>query len=256
MKMDKLKDVLKRVISALFWIIAWGLLAYAVGYEVILPSPVNVAKTLGLLLATPEFYISCLFSLIRILSGLVLGIIVGALAAFLTTKSKVLDVIVSPLLSVIRATPVATFILLVVLWAGRDATPAFIAFLMIMPVIWNSVVTGVESIPQNVEELSIIYKYTTFEKLKYVTFPGVLPSLSSGIKTSIGLAWKSGIAAEVICNPKASIGGEMYASKIYLNTETLFAWTVVIIIVSVLFEKLVAYLSGKILRKYNFNTVK
>lgn len=254
--MNKAKDVIKKLISALFWILVWFVIAYAVGYKLILPTPVDVIKSLVSLLTKPDFYLSCLASLARIMSGLLLGIIAGILLALLTMNSKVADTLVSPMLSVIRATPVATFILLAILWTGRNATPAFIALLMIMPVIWNSVITGINAIPDNINEIGMIYKYSANEKLKYITIPGMLPSLTAGIKTSIGLAWKSGIAAEVICNPKVSIGGQMYTSKIYLNTDELFAWTAVVIILSVIFEKLIDLLSKKILIKYNYKTEK
>jgi len=52
------------------------------------------------------------------------------------------------------------------------------------------------------------------------------------------LAWKAGVAAELIGYPAGSMGEQLYYSKFFLETDTLFAWTVVIIILSVSFEKL------------------
>ena len=56
----------------------------------------------------------------------------------------------------------------------------------------------------------------------------------------------SGIAAEVIGIPDASIGEQLYYAKLYLDTGGLFAWTFVIIVASSLFESLFLWLLGRI----------
>ena len=75
-----------------------------------------------------------------------------------------------------------------------------------------------------------------------------MPYLLTGCRLGLGLCWKAGVAAEVIGVPTGSIGEKLYHAKIYLNTPDLFAWTIVIILISFLFEKLFLGLVRKIMQ--------
>jgi NitT/TauT family transport system permease protein len=103
-------------------------------------------------------------------------------------------------------------------------------------------IAGFENTDSKLLEMASVFHISCGKKLFYIYRPAVLPYLISGCRVALGMSWKSGIAAEVIGVPVHSIGEKLYMSKIYLSTADLFAWTLVIIIISALFEKLFLYL--------------
>ena len=146
--------------------------------------------------------------------------------------------VTSPLLTVIRSTPVASFILLLLIWLGRDILPSVIVLLMVLPVIWGGVQGGLASLDEQLLEMARLYRLGSGRTLWRVVIPSVLPSFLAACRTAVGLAWKAGIAAEVLTVPRLSIGRHLYESKLYLETVDLFAWTLLVIVLSLLLEGL------------------
>lgn len=246
-----MKKILKFLGIFLFWVGIWQILAFIAGKEVLLPSPVVTFATLARLIVTSDFWLYCGASVLRILTGLAFGTIFGSLLAVLTCKSKFFEELFSPLLSIIRATPVASFIILALVWIGRGNVPAFTAFLMVLPVIWNSVCVGIGSIDPSLSEMVRVFRLPFVKRVSYLYIPSVLPSFSAGLRTGLGLAWKAGIAAEVISSPKFGIGAALYDSKVYLNTAELFAWTATVVIISMVFEHLLDTLMKRLSASFN-----
>lgn len=207
-----------------------------------MPSPQVVVKTLFALIPTPEFWKTVGLSLLRVLIGYLPGVLLGTLGGILTAKIKVLDVLFSPLLTVVRATPVASFIMLTLVFLGRDTVPSFIVFLMVLPILWASVAEGIKTVDPGLKEVCTAYQLSFSRRMKILYLPHAMPYFSAGAMTSLGLAWKAGIAAEVLCTPKASIGKMVYDAKVYLESAEVFAWTLVVVLLSLLLEKILGYL--------------
>ena len=231
-----MKRILKILFPLAFWLAVWQLAATAVGKELLLPGPLLVLGRLARLAGTEAFWLSAGLSLARIFAGLLAGVALGTLLAGLTSWSPVLDCLLSPAVKVIRATPVASFIILVLLWVETGKVPGAIACLMVLPVIWGNVVKGVAQTDRQLLELAGAYRFGRWKTLALVYAPSALPYFASGCRTALGLAWKAGVAAEVLCLPKRAIGTQVYFSKIYLETPDLFAWTLVVIGLSFLLE--------------------
>ncbi len=229
---------LKAALVALLWLAIWELVYLAVNSELLIASPFFVFEKLCRFAVTPSFWFSVLLSFLRIALGFFMGVLFGVLFAVLSNLSSVFNAVFSPLLKIIRSTPVVSFIILAWVWIERDFIPVFIALLMVMPIVWEGARLGIESITAEHKELAKVFNLSFSKRLLKIYIPSVLPAFSSSVITSLGLAWKSGIAAEVICSPALSIGTGLYNAKIYLETGELFAWTTVIIILSFLFEKL------------------
>ena len=177
-------------------------------------------------------------SLLRITLGLVIGIAAGILIAVLTSRSELLRALLSPAVRVVRATPVASFIILVLLWVANGRVPAVISALVVLPIVWESTTAGLAGVDKSLLEFSRAYRLTRLDTLRHVVLPALLPHLSAAVCTAIGLAWKSGIAAEVLCLPRAGIGTQVYFSKLYLDTPALFAWTLVVVALSMTVERI------------------
>ena len=224
------------LLPVLFWLGVWQLTAAAVGQELLLPGPAAVGRRLLELAAGAVFWQTALASLLRIFGGLLLGVALGALLAGLTAWVPLLDWVLTPAVKVVRATPVASFILLVYLWVERGRVPGLISALMVLPVVWGNVTRGIAETDPQLLELARAYGFGRGRTLRRIYIPSVLPYFASGCRTALGLAWKAGVAAEVLCQPQNAIGTQIYNTKYYLETPSLFAWTLVVIALSFLLE--------------------
>lgn len=236
-----LKHVL---LPLLFWLAVWQLAAFLVdrsvsgrGNELLLPYPQSVLRALLRLCQTGEFWESALLSLARILMGLVVGAAAGAALAVVTCASPWCDALLAPAIRVVRATPITSFILLILLWTGRDNVPVIIAALMVIPVVWENLAQGIRATDPQLLEMAKAYRFSRFKTIRLIYWPSIRPYFGAAVTTAMGLAWKSGVAAEVISLPALAIGTEIYQSKLYLEIPDLFAWTLVVIIMSLLLEK-------------------
>ena len=233
------------LIPPAFWLGVWQLMAFWVdhsvngkGNELLLPYPMTVLRSLLTLVQEPVFFQTVFTSLGRILLGLLLGTVLGTVLAALTSGSRWADRILSPAIRVIRATPVASFILLVLLWTGKDSVPVVIAALMVVPVVWGNLSRGIQETDRQLLELARTYRFSRWKTVRLVYLPSLRPYFISAITTATGLAWKSGVAAEVLCVPNFAVGTQIFNTKLYLEIPDLFAWTAVVVTLSLLLEKL------------------
>lgn len=241
--------LLRALLPPAFWLGAWQLCAWLVelhvegrGNELLLPYPATVALALAGLAGQPAFWAAVAASLLRILVGLAAGVLLGAGLAALTCASPWCSRLLAPAVRVIRATPVASFILLVLLWTGRGTVPAVISALMVLPVVWENLSRGIRAADQQLLELARAYRFSRGKTVRLIYLPSLRPYFLSALTTSMGLAWKSGVAAEVLCWPRPGIGTQIYNSKLYLEIPELFAWTAVVVALSLLLERLLRWL--------------
>lgn len=231
-----MKTIKNILIPLSFWLLVWQIIATIVGKELLLPAPWTVAVRLAELVITADFWHAAALTLLRIFAGMAAGAVLGTLIAVLTCVSGWCDLILSPLVKVIRATPVASFILLVLLWVSTGKVPGIISSLMVLPVVWGNVCKGIRSTDEKLLELARAYRFGSSKTVKLVYVPSVAPYFTAGLETALGLAWKAGVAAEVLCYPKWAIGSEIYHARLNFETADLFAWTLVVIALSFLVE--------------------
>ena len=245
---NRLTRLLRILLPILFWLGIWQLAAFLVelhvegrGNELLLPYPLSVLRSLINLGSTPQFWATVCSSLIRILTGMAAGVLAGILLAVLTCASAWCERLLAPAVRVIRATPVTSFILLILLWTGRDIVPVIIAALMVLPVIWSNLSQGIRETDAKLLELAKAYRFSPLKTVKLIYLPTLRPYFAAAASNAMGLAWKSGVAAEVLCLPKQAIGSRIYHSKLYLEIPDLFAWTMVVIALSLVLEKCLRY---------------
>ena len=242
MSPNRFRRVLHLAIPPVIWLGVWQFAAMAVHMELKLPAPLSVLRALAGLVVQPLFWQSAAASLARIFLGILWGTALGVLLAVLTSLSAWADRILSPVIRIIRATPVISFILLVWLWVSRVQVPTVISGLMVLPVVWGNVAKGILQTDPLLLEMARAYRFSCWNTLRLVYIPSVRPYFVSGLDTAMGLAWKSGVAAEAICLPALALGSQIYYAKLYLESPELFAWTAVVIALSYGLEKLVARL--------------
>jgi len=259
----------KTAAPLLFWLAVWQLSAMWVGRQAIaaawaagdtaaawqaaltgkallLPGPVLVLQTLWTLAVTPEFWLTAGASLLRIFAGFAAGTVLGAALAACTYAWGWADALLSPAIRVLRATPVASFIILILLWVRTGLVPGVISGLMVLPVVWANVHKGLSMTDPLLLEAGRAFRFGRWKTAGLVYLPSVLPYFASGCTTALGLAWKAGVAAEVLCLPRRAIGAQVYYSKLYLETPSLFAWTAAVVILSLVLERVLEGLLGRL----------
>lgn len=227
-----------------FWLAVWELTSLYIGQEILLVSPVSVLRRLAELAtgagdpkAALDFWASITSSFIRIIGGFLLASLSGTLLAALSGAFRPIRDLFAPAMSTIKAIPVASFIILVLIWVPSRNLAIVISFLMVLPVVYTNVLNGIASTDRKLLEMAQVFRVPLSRRIRYIYLSQVLPFLRSGLSLSLGLCWKAGIAAEVIGIPKGSIGEKLYEAKVYLQTADLFSWTLVIVLISVTFEK-------------------
>lgn len=231
-----MKKYLKQLLVVLFWGSVWQLAAMAVGLPLLLPGPGDTLTALFRLGRTAAFWQSTGLTLARVAGGYLLAVALGMALAVVCCFVPMADTLLAPLRTVIKATPVSSFIILVLLWIEKGRVPAFISFLMVLPIVWTGVQEALQATSPQLVEMTQAYGLSFGKRLRWLYAPSVRPHLAAACMTGLGFAWKSGIAAEVIALPAFSVGKNLYDAKIYLERADLFAWTLTVILLSMLLE--------------------
>ena len=236
--MKRYKKELQKLGAVLLWLAVWQAAAMAIGQEVFLVSPVQALRTLLELLPRADFWQRVGFSSGRILGGFGLGVVCSVVLAVAAEVWPAAEILLAPVMQLVKATPVASFIILALVWVRGSSLSVLISFLMVLPVLYGAVRTGIRSADGQLLEMAKVFRLPLGRRLRTVWLPAVLPAFRQGCSVALGICWKSGVAAEVIGLPNGSIGDALYRAKITLSTGELFAWTFVIILLSAAFEKL------------------
>lgn len=237
--MDKRKKkIISKTCAVLLALGVWQLASVLVGSELLLVSPVEVVLRLGSLVFEEGFFAIVGFTFARIALGFFLGLFVGMTLALLAGRYNIIETLLWPYMITVKSVPVASFVVIALIWFSASNLASLISFLMVLPIIYTNLLDGIKAVDKKMLEMAEVFKMPFTRRLRFIWMPSVKPFLVSGCRISLGLAWKSGVAAELIGYPEGSVGEVLYYSKLFLNTADLFAWTVVIVLLSVLFEKL------------------
>ena len=224
--------------ALLFWTAVWWLASAALDNLLLLPGPVQVLKCLAGLMQTAHFWQTIAVSIGRILLGVTLAVGLGVVLAVAAFRWRLVEMLIEPAMTAVRATPVASFAILVLIWLDRDWVPVLICGMMVLPVIYGSVSAGLRTVDSQLLEMAGVYHLPGLRTLKRIWIPAVMPFFRSSCTNALGLGWKAGIAAEVLTVPKQSMGRMISEAKLYLMTEELFAWTLAVIVLSLLLQKI------------------
>lgn len=227
-----------RLWAVAFWLAAWQLLAMIVSQELLLASPAKVLQCLLGLIVTVDFWKTLAFSLMRIAGGFLLGCVSGIVLGGLSGKYRHVRELFAPFVALVRAIPVASFVIVALIWVPSQNLSLLISGLIVWPVVYVNVLAGVDAEDPSLIEMADLFRIPAMRRLLLIHIPQIMPYLRAAVVTAMGLAWKSGVAAEVIGIPDGSIGEKLYRAKIYLMTPELFAWTFALIALSIACEKL------------------
>ncbi len=227
------------------WLAVWFGLAVLVDNRILLVTPIEAFRTLTDMLGRGSFYFTLGSSLLRIGMGFMTGFGAAVLLAVGSRRHALLEEALSPLMNLIKTIPVASFVVMLLIWAGPSFLSSAVSFLVVLPNIYMNTLEGLKSTDPQLLDMARVFRLPFWNRFFYIYRPALKPFLYGSLKVSLGMCWKSGVAAEVIGTPDYSIGEQMYLSKVYLDTAGLFAWTAVVILFSVIFEKMIMLLADK-----------
>lgn len=236
--MKQNKDRLGKALAVIFALLVWQTAAVAVDQSILLVSPIDVALRLTTIWQVEGFASSIWFSFYHIAGGFLLALVSGILLAALSGRFKWVETALWPFMITVKTVPVASFVVICLIWLSAQNLSVFISFLIVLPVVYGNVLQGIKSEDRKMLEVAEVFRMPVLRRILYIHMPQLKPFILSACATALGMSWKAGIAAEIIGTPDGSIGKQLYYAKIYLDTDDLLCWTVIIVIVSVAFEKL------------------
>ena len=237
----------KKILILLFWLAVWQGLALWMDRPILLVGPAETAAALLRMAAEGDFWIAVFSSLVRIGGGFALAFFLGLALGTAAYFRPFLGELLAPVVTAMKTIPVASFVILALIWAGADRLALVISFLVVFPMIYLNTLAGLRSTDPALLEMCEVFRVGWSQKVWNVYRPALASYLLSASQVALGMSWKSGIAAEVIGTPDYSIGEQLYMAKIYFTTNELLAWTVTVIALSFVFEKVIFALLKKVM---------
>lgn len=236
--MPKNKSRLGKLLAVAFALGLWQLAAATVDLPILLVSPVEVLVRMTTIWQTENFAGSIWFSFYHIAGGFMLALLLGVLLAALSARFPWIETMLWPFMITVKTVPVASFVVICLIWLSAQNLSVFISFLIVLPVVYGNVLEGIKSEDRAMLEVGRVFRMPFLRRVLYIHMPQLKPFIMSACSSALGMAWKAGVAAEIIGTPSGSIGKQLYYAKIYLDTDDLMCWTLIIVIISVAFEKL------------------
>lgn len=246
LKSMKKKSIFEPFIIIAVWLLLWQIVSMQTGLDLLLAGPVDVFMALWKLVQTRTFYVAAGYSFLKITIGFLTAFGLACILGFLSGRFRLLEAFLRPPVQVMKALPAASFIILLLIWFGSANVAVWIAAIVVFPVIYTAVIEGMHQRDRRLLEMAAVFRIPEQRKLRCVVFPQLMPFLAAGLQSSLGLCWKAGVSAEVIGLVRGSIGEQLYFAKIYLLTADLFAWSLLVVLLSVLFEKVFLLLLQKL----------
>ncbi|WZL73457.1 ABC transporter permease subunit [Clostridiaceae bacterium 35-E11] len=243
-----IKNKFPTILSIVLLILLWKIISGLFSSEMIMPSPEVTLKHLFLIFQSKNFLQTVASTLIRGVIGFVISGTLGLIVGISAGMNKFGEKLVEPFLVTIKATPVMSIILITLIWFQSNHVPIFVSFLVAFPIICGNVLEGIKSVDVSIVQMAKIYHIPKWRILLEIYFPSIVSYLVAGFSTAMGIGWRAVIAAEVLSQPQYAIGTSLQTAKIYLETPNVFAWTLLAIFFSFLFEQGIRTLEKKIIR--------
>jgi len=233
----KKRRVIYTVLTVVFWLMVWQVASMIIRQSLYMPSPWETFVALSGLVITDIFWLSVAFTFLRVVLGVVISFALGILLAFLAMRSAFLEQLLRPVVAAAKATPVMSIIMLALVWFTSSFVPIFSCVLLCFPIFYTNTLAGLKSVDKQLLEMASVFSVSRRRVITGIVVPSVIPHIYSALAVCLGFSWKSVVAAEVLSSPKYALGYQLYRTKLYLDTPSLFAWTLAIVVISLIVEK-------------------
>lgn len=233
---EKLPHKMLRLLPILFWIAMWQVICKLVGNELLIPSPISTVERLWKMLQNERLILNMLYTLARVFGSTLLCIMAGLVTAIISRFSTVFEELIRPIVALMKVTPVMAIIILAILWVKADWVPIFVGFLMGYPIVYTNLLEGLHNLSIELKEVAQVFNISLYRRMRYIILPQLKPYIAVTLKLIMTMSWKVVIAAEVLAIPKYAIGYSLMNAKTYLETTEIFAWIIIIVFMSKLYE--------------------
>lgn len=235
-----------KLLAILFWIAVWQVGASMVHNSLVLPSPWVTLTGLSGVVSDPDFFKDIGMTLLRVFGGIAVSVLLGITVGMISGLNRIVHELMLPFVTVVRTLPVVSVSILINLWIKSGWVPLMVTFLVCFPITWTNVVEGIHNTSRNLLEMAALYHVPFKRVLSDIYLPTLKPYCASALMNVIGMGWRSTVTSEVLANALPSIGMNLYYAKVYLETETLFSWTLIVVVCSFVLEKLMVWFLRKI----------
>ena len=236
--------LIKKISVAVIYILIWQLVSATVGNKILMAGPTETLKAIIRIVQAEDFLLIITNSLFNILTGFIPALLISVIIAFMAFKTEYVKMLLGPVIHIFKSVPVASFIILILIWMGSDGIARVVAFIISVPVIYSGTLHSLISTDKKLLEMTYVFRMNTINKYRYIYMPQIKQRLKSDAALGLGMCFKAGVAAEVIGVAKNTLGEQIYLSKIYLSTDELFGWTIIIMILAYVMEMAVRLFFG------------
>ena len=235
-----LAEKARKVYATIFWIVVWAAVAELANRSLLIPipTPLSTVKALARYTCSDLFWKAAAMSLVRICAGFIAALFLGAICAFVGQRHRTFKILMAPIVHFIRSVPGAALTIVLFLWIKRDGIPSAVSFFTVFPMIWINLENALEGLDGSLVEMAKVHGLSRRRITAEIIIPGVRPAFLSSIAGGLGFAWKSGVAAEVICRSANSFGNLLWAGKNAIEYDEVFALVIVIVVFSSILQKI------------------
>lgn len=238
-----------QIFGGVTFIAVWQVAANILNNSYILPRPAAVLSALaGLFAGNNAGVLSS--TLGRWLLGLVPAILLGILLGSLSAAYVRFGAFMAPLFTVIKSIPIVAVILLALVWLKAPYVPSFAVFLAAFPSVCENSAAGVRGIDRRLTDMGKVYRFSLSKRLFGIYLPSIAPFVVAAVKTAAGIGLKAVVVTELVVQPVLSVGAQMQTARVTLSTDKLLAWTVLVIAIGYLLDRLLGLVEKQLRNRY------
>jgi len=235
------------IVSLLVFAVCWEVLSHLSPYLGIppfaVPSLVKIAQRMVVI--TP---LDVAVTLARVIGALVVSFVLGLAAAMAMYRSKTLDDYLHPMIRILMAVPVVSWILFAVLWfPGVEFRIGFVLFVVCGPVFLVDTLDAMRNVPRELRQMMRSFRPTTLQFFLKLMLPAIVPTIFTSWKVNISLAIRVVTIAELV-GAVTGIGHQLSVAQELFSVADVFAWTIVLVALLFMMEAIVARVEHRLLR--------
>ncbi|MEI0747545.1 ABC transporter permease [Brachyspira pulli] len=232
----KNKNIIYFILGIIIFILLWFFISLKINSEIVFPNILIIIKKLIEIILEKSFYKDLFLSLIRVFITFILSFLLAIIFGILSGIFSSIRYMLMPIINFIRTIPTIPLILVAIIWFDNNTVPIFVSMLVIFPIMYDAVVNGIINVDKNLIEMSLSYNVSLKNQIISLYIPSIKPYILTAVSQSMGITWKSILAAEILALPSLGIGSKLYESHLYLDTVSLFAYCLIAVIFNGIFE--------------------
>lgn len=219
--------------------IFWIILDIIIDNSLILPQPFDVFNSVVRLITDKNSIYAILSTLFRLILSLLLAFVFGFALGLLAGLKKYFAHFMNPIITMLRTIPVISVTVIILIIIGFDLAPYAITFLMLFPLIYQSIYGGIKHIDQEYIDVYNLEDNNIISKIIHCYIPLIAKDIRTSLLQSLGLGVKVLVMAEYLSQTQQSIGNELYLAKTNIEFSDVFAWSFILIIIALFFELII-----------------